>query len=66
MAVTYNCSLPSLLYRGGVVKSVNRLYIKQMADIIFAQTSFAKMKFVSTPESQYITAVGSRRARTGM
>ena len=55
MAVANNCGLPGLLYKGGVCKSVNRLYNKKAAAIVSAQTSATGKKFVPTPEFQKLT-----------
>jgi len=38
MAVTNNCGLPCLLYKGGVVKSVNQRYNKRVAKMMSKQT----------------------------
>ena len=63
MAVTNNCGLPLLLYKGGVVKSVNQLYNKKLASIMeveMEKPDCPKNKdgnpgFVPTPESKRIT-----------
>ena len=50
-AITNNIGLPFLLFKGGVVKSVNQWYNKMMAKIKSEQTKGADNKFVPTPES---------------
>lgn len=63
MAVTNNCGLPCLLYKGGIVKSVNRLYNKKLADIMAREmgkpdcpkNKEGKPKFVPTEESRALT-----------
>ena len=37
MAVTNNCGLPCLLYKGGIVKSINRKYNKDISSIMEAE-----------------------------
>ena len=63
MAVTNNFDAPCLLYKGGIIKSANRLYNKKIADIM--QTEMSKPgcplnkdgnpKFVPTEESMSLT-----------
>ena len=63
MAVTNNCGLPCLLYKGGIVKSINQKYNKELAAIM--QKEMAKPgcpknkngapKFVPTRESMELT-----------
>ena len=55
MAVTNNCGLPSLLYKGGAVKSINQRYNRKMAEIQSRETAGTTKKFVPTEESQRIT-----------
>jgi putative transposase len=55
MAVTNNCGLPTLLYKGGAVKSINQRYNKKMAEIQSRETAGTTKKFVPTQESQRIT-----------
>lgn len=55
MAVTNNCGLDHLLYKGGVAKSVNQLYNKKIADIVSKQTLASKKKFVPTEEYYAVT-----------
>ena len=55
MAVTNNCGLPCLLYKGGVLKSVNQLYNKKAAKLVSEQTKGSNAKFVPTPEYQRLT-----------
>lgn len=55
MAVTNNCNLKNLLYKGGVAKSVNQLYNKKVADIVSKQTLSSKEKFTPTEEYYAVT-----------
>ena len=55
MAVTSNCGLDHLLYKGGVAKSINQLYNKKTADIVSRQTLLSKEKFVPTEEYYAVT-----------
>ena len=55
MAVTNNCNLPFILYKGGVAKSINHHYNKTMARIMSEETAKEKKHFVPTRESQRIT-----------
>lgn len=55
MAVTNNCGLENLLYKGGVAKSVNRLYNKKIADIVSRQTLATKKKFTPTDDYYAVT-----------
>lgn len=55
MAVTNNCGLPCLLYKGGIVKSINQLYNKTIAKIVSEQTKASGRKFVSTREYRLAT-----------
>jgi len=55
MAVTNNCGLDCLLYKGGVIKSANRLYNKRIAAIMSEQTKGKTAKFVPTPEYYNVT-----------
>ena len=55
MAVTNNCGLENLLYKGGVIKSVNRNYNKRIADIVSKQTKGSTDKFNPTEEYYQIT-----------
>ena len=55
MAVTNNCRLDCLLYKGGVIKSANRLYNKRIAAIMSEQTKGGTDKFVPTPEYYNVT-----------
>ena len=50
MAVTNNVGAPCLLYKGGAIKSVNRMYNKTIARIVSGQTAGGTAKFVPTPE----------------
>lgn len=55
MAVTNNCGLECLLYKGGAAKSVNRLYNKTAAGIVSEQTLSTGKKFVPTEGYYAIT-----------
>ena len=48
MGVTNNCGLPCLLYKGGVVKSVNQHYNEQTAKITSRETKGSDKKFIPT------------------
>lgn len=58
MAVTNNCGLPLLIYKGGSAKAVNQLYNKKIAAIVSEQTLRTGKKFV--PDRDYY-AVTNRR-----
>ena len=55
MAVTNNCELECLLYKGGVIKSANHHYNKRIAVIMSEQTKGGSGKFVPTEEYYKIT-----------
>lgn len=63
MAVTNNCGAPCLLYKGGIVKSLNQRYNKRLAAIMQEEMSKpdcpknreGKPRFVPTEESKRIT-----------
>ena len=55
LAVTNNCGLPCLLYKGGAIKAANQFYNKLIAKLVSEQTLATGKKFVPTPESQRIT-----------
>lgn len=55
MAVTNNCGLTSILYKGGVMKSANQYYNKCIADIVSRQTLAIGKKFVPTEEYYAVT-----------
>jgi putative transposase len=55
MAVTNNCGLNCLLYKGGVIKAANRLYNKRIAVIMSEQTKGGTDKFVPTEEYYDVT-----------
>lgn len=55
MAVTNNCGLPCVLYKGGTIKSINQFYNKEIAKIVSAQTKETNAKFVPTSKSMKIT-----------
>ena len=50
MAVTNNCGLPCLLFKGGVIKSVNQRYNKRVAKIMSKQTKGSDKKFIPSEE----------------
>ena len=50
-AITNNLGIPSLLFKGKIIKSVNRYYNKIYAGIQSKQTKGSPDKFKSTPES---------------
>ena len=58
MSVTNNCGLPSLIYKGGVAKSVNQKYNKTIAALVSEQTLRTGEKFV--PDAAYYTATNRR------
>lgn len=47
-AITNNLGLPCLLFKGGVAKSINQYYNKQVAKIVSEQTKGSTKKFVPT------------------
>lgn len=55
MAVVNNFGEPSLLFKGGVAKSINQYYNKQMAKLMSEQTKGTTNKFVPTKESMTLT-----------
>ena len=55
MAVTNNCGLDCLLYKGGALKSANQHYNKQIAGIMSEQTKGTTNKFVPTQEYYNVT-----------
>jgi putative transposase len=61
MAVTNNCGLPCLLYKGGIVKSVNRQYNRKIAWLQSAQTKGTSKKYV--PDDTYYRTVVRRNNR---
>lgn len=54
-AITNNIGMPCLLFKGGIVKSVNQYYNKRTAEIMSAQTKGTTNKFIPTPEYRHIT-----------
>ena len=58
MAVTNNCGLPCLLYKGGAAKSVNRLYNKKVAALVSEQTLLTGKKYV--PDTEYMKVTVKR------
>ena len=61
MAITNNCGLPCLLYKGGYAKSVNHHYNKQIASIMSKQTSDSKAYFI--PTRRYYAVTNKRNNR---
>ncbi len=60
-AITNNLGLPCLLFKGGVMKSINQLYNKKMAAIQSEQTKGASKKFVMTEEAHRLCVWRNRR-----
>lgn len=58
MAVTNNCALACVLYKGGIMKSVNQLYNKTVSALVSAQTLSTGMKYV--PDDRYLAATVKR------
>lgn len=61
MAVSNNCGLPGLLYKGGAAKSANRMYNKHIAKIMSEQTLRTKKAFV--PDQAYYNCTTKRNDR---
>jgi len=55
MAVTNNCGLGCLLYKGGVIKSANHRYNQKIAAIMSRQTKGGTEKFKPTEEYYAVT-----------
>lgn len=63
MAVVNNCGLPNLLYKGGIIKSINQRYNKRIASIMKTEMSKpdclksrnGNAYFIPTEESRKIT-----------
>ena len=53
-AITNNINEPSMLFKGGVLKSVNQKYNKTVAKIVSEQTLKTKQKFKPTPEFEKV------------
>ena len=66
MGVTNNCGLPCLLYKGGVVKSVNHHYNKQIAKIMSKETKGSDKKFVPTQKYWDVTNYRNDRIKDVM
>ena len=66
MAVTNNCGLPCLLYKGGVVKSVNQRYNKRIAKVMSKQTRGSDKMFVPTEEYWKVTNYRNDKIRDVM
>jgi len=62
-AITNNCGLPCLLFKGGSLKSVNQWYNKQIARIMSEQTTGTTNKFRTTPEYQKLCVKRENRMR---
>ena len=60
-AITNNLGLPCLLFKGGVMKSINQLYNKKMAKIQSEQTKGTSKKFVMTKEAHQLCVWRNRR-----
>ena len=58
MAITNNCGLPCILYKGGIIKSVNQLYNKTAAGIVSSQTKSTGKKFA--PDEKYTQTTHKR------
>lgn len=54
-AITNNIGEPSMLYKGGVIKSANQFYNKQLAKIMSKETKGNDIKFKPTNESIALT-----------
>ncbi|MBQ6344194.1 MAG: IS200/IS605 family accessory protein TnpB-related protein, partial [Anaerolineaceae bacterium] len=55
MAVTNNCGLQSILYKGEICKSINQWYNKEAARMVSEQTLKTGKKFVPTAEYHRLT-----------
>lgn len=53
-AITNNIGKSCLLFKGGVAKSINQRYNKQLAKIMSEQTTGSAKKFVMTPEAHIL------------
>lgn len=62
-AITNNCGLPCLLFKGGFLKSVNQWYNKQVSRIMSEQTKGSANKFKTTPEYQKLCVKRVNRMR---
>lgn len=51
-AITNNVGKPCLLFKGGVIKSINQWYNKKMAEIQSVQTTGTTKKFAMAPEAE--------------
>lgn len=60
-AITNNLGLPCLLFKGGVMKSINQLYNKKMAKIQSEQTKGTNKKFAMTKEAHQLCVWRNRR-----
>ncbi|MBQ6519924.1 MAG: IS200/IS605 family accessory protein TnpB-related protein [Anaerolineaceae bacterium] len=66
MAVTNNCGLQSILYKGNICKSINQWYNKQAARMVSEQTLKTGKKFVPTAEYHYLTRKRNNRIKDFM
>ena len=66
MAVTNNIGAPCLLYKGGAIKSINRMYNKTIARIVSEQTAGGTAKFVPTEEYYAVARKRNRRVHDFM
>ena len=55
MAVTNNCGLPCILYKGRVIKSANQMYNRKIAEIANSQTKGSTARCVPTGEYYTVT-----------
>ena len=55
MAVANNCSLPCILYKGGIVKSINQWYNKSLSSVMSKQTMSSGKRFRPSDESNALT-----------
>ena len=63
MAVTNNCGLPCLIYKGGVAKSINQKYNKTVAEMVSRQTAATGKKYV--PDAAYHAVTNRRNDQIG-
>ena len=63
MAVTNNCGLQSILYKGNICKSVNQWYNKRIAKIMSEQALKTKKDFVPTEEYYRVTRSRNNRIK---
>ena len=58
-----NCGIPTTIYKGKILKSVNQWYNKEMARIASEQTKGGDEKFVMTDEAYRVTSYRNNRVR---